>query len=59
MTEIAAITEKEREILHEIRQAKTQRRPQTFIIRVVDGIIQLMIAEPFPPQPLDKRKTSR
>ncbi|MCP4428894.1 MAG: hypothetical protein GY803_30795 [Chloroflexi bacterium] len=45
-----AENETERLVLYILRRAKAdskrRRRPQTYVIRVVDGIVQIMEAEP-------------
>lgn len=42
--------ENERFLIQTLRQATAnKKRPTTFVIRVVDGIIQFMIAEPAKP----------
>jgi hypothetical protein len=39
--------ETEQMILAELRRARAnRRRPSTFVIRVVDGLVQFMVAEP-------------
>jgi hypothetical protein len=41
------VSDNERLIIQAIRQARTNRkRPSTFVIRVVDGIVQFMVAQP-------------
>ncbi len=40
-------SEHEKLIIETIRQARANRkRPSTFVIRVVDGIVQVMVAQP-------------
>lgn len=43
------LTEQEAALIDELRQAKqrSKRKPETFLIRVVDGILQLQITIPF------------
>jgi hypothetical protein len=41
------VSDNERLIIQAIRRARSNRkRPSTFVIRVVDGIVQFMVAQP-------------
>jgi len=48
------LTNTEAMIVAEIRRAvANRRRPATYVIRVVDGIIQFMVAEPMTIRPFE------
>lgn len=48
------LTNTEAMIVEEIRRAAAnRRRPSTYVIRVVDGIIQFMVAEPMTIHPFE------
>ena len=40
------LTPTEREIINELRQAARRRMPSTYVVKVVDGIVMLLLAEP-------------